>query len=252
VRLIGLPSTLFLLFVSAQSALPADVDCGQLAPGDCGFGTYALDVKGGVNTLLSETAPDWSGRLNATVYLSKNVYTYVYGFSLDADSVAQVSAIRLSFIGSSGAVNPFDRSLDFGVLTNTAWTSAGVDDCGDTNGTGCPAPVGGAANKTGFDFLVSSLIVSPSNLLANGKNNVLFGFYAQSKNGPITDVEASRLSVSAINGKNSNIALDTTIVPTVPEPATLPAALAMLAIIGVGVRSRERRGPKASPEQSLT
>ena len=42
-------------------AFAADVDCAQLAPGDCGFGNYFLNVKGGVLTNLSELNPDWTG-----------------------------------------------------------------------------------------------------------------------------------------------------------------------------------------------
>jgi len=218
--------TLTLFVLSVASACAADIDCAKVAPGDCGFGDYILNVKGGVITNLSETNPDWSGTLTATAYLANGIYTYLYKISLDAKSTAQVYRITLAYLNPA-STNTFDSTLNYGVLTDVAWTSKGVDDCADTNGIGCPV----TANKTGFDFFSPSLNVSPANLLTDGTQNLIFTFYAQSKSGPIADQSTSRLGVSGINGGNANLDVDTTIVPTVPEPGTLillaPILLAM-------------------------
>lgn len=196
--------------LGAGTARAGDVDCTS-TPAACGFGTAGASVSDTLNTGL------WSANLTSTVYQNGNVFTYVYTLALSgADQLSQLTT-------SSLGQNLFSNALNWGVLTSTAFTTAGVDDCGDTSGTNCPS---GATN--GFGFGPSSFITNPSNL----KPGTQYTFYAQSLFGPGAG------SFAAVDGSVSNF--NNSIDPSaVPEPRSI--ALLGTGLLGLALLARPRR-----------
>ncbi len=197
--------------LGAGTARAGDLDCAT-TPALCGFGSQ---VGSTVNDTLSTGL--WSANLASTAYQNGSVFTYVYTLALSgADQLSQLTTSSLGH-------NLFSNALNWGVLTNTAFTTAGVDDCGDTSGTGCPV---GATN--GFGFGPSSFITNPSNLTPGTQ----YTFYVQSTLGPGPG------TFSAIDGglSNFNNSLD-------PSPVPEPRSIALLGtgLLGLALLARPRR-----------
>jgi hypothetical protein len=200
-----------ILTLSAETARAGDLDC-TTTPALCGFGSQ---VGSSVTDTISPGP--WTANLTSSAYQNGSVFTYVYTVALTgADQLSQLTT-------SSLGQDLFSNALHWGVMTSTALTTTGVDDCGDTGGIGCPA---GAT--LGFFFGPSSFIINPSGLSPNTK----FTFYVQSTSGPGSG------TFSAQDGgvSNFNSSLDPT---AVPEPRSI--ALLGTGLLGLALLARPRR-----------
>jgi len=228
--------SLCLLAMGPVPAFAGDVDCAAATAAGCGFGAAA-----GAPLTTAITGTDWSGSLTAAAFLNNGIYTYLYDFTLLPNS-AQTAALNVSYFNGINNFDTFDPTLNFGVLTNGNFTSAGVDDCADTAGAGCDG-----GTKTGFSFGNSFLFTNVSNLgpIAAGGNNLDYTFYAQSKNGPIT---------GSFGGQSftSGLTFDSTIVPA-PEPSSLVLlGTAMTGMLGFRFRTRRGRAKKGQKKSAMT
>ncbi|HMD96862.1 MAG TPA: hypothetical protein VKM93_05960 [Terriglobia bacterium] len=228
--------TALLLIVAPASARAGDVDVMDAT----GFGGLVNNLNSGMNPPGS----NWTGSVLSSVYLDKKggVYTYVYQFTLDTNSV-QLEFLAACTPESGGCVDEFNPGLNYGVLTGKAFTSPGVDDCTDTAGKNCPS---GSNQGFNFGFSIlpgnSELLVNVSGLGPTGANDpLLFTFYAQSSTPPVQP------EFGDFEGKGGGTAISgTALVPTpTPEPASLSllgTALGLLAVAGLCTRRRLGRG----------
>jgi PEP-CTERM motif len=134
----------------------------------------------------------WSGSILTEVYQSGSVFTYVYEFTLNPNSVEMSQFTTATALGQDF----FDNTLDWGVVTGLT-----------TNGTGS------------FTFGASSFKVDVSGLggngLPGGKSTATekFAFYAQSYHPSVPGNYTGQDGGRSVNAD--------ALAPGVPEPASM-------------------------------
>jgi hypothetical protein len=152
-RLYWIAAVAFLLVVlAAQPVLASDTDVA--AP--TGFGALYATITSPL------TGGGWTGSLSETVYFNGTVYTYIFQISNSAASPTGPQTLSTSTLALQ---DNFSSTLNWGVVTGA--TSLGVDDKGDSGGTG-------------FDFGASFHAFLNADLPAGD----VFTFYAQSGGSP--------------------------------------------------------------------
>jgi hypothetical protein len=204
------------LALGAQPALGSDADV-TTPPA-----SFGLLFGAPISSTL--TGSGWTASYTEQVFNNAGVYTYMFTLTNSGTSALPLSELSASSLGFPN-FNGFDPGLNWGLVTDPAFTTAGVDD----GVAGCPGP-----NDT-FCFNTSSWTMNPassgSNELKPGDKITIYG----QGGAPVPGMFGAKDGSTLVTG--------TAMTPG-PEPSSMLLFGSGLLMLGVFLRRRLPQVPQ--------